>query len=75
VDQPAPATRAADPSARARALVRPAHARLKVTRPLYLEGPSRRELLPDIRDRLLEELELRTAHDARNVEVAQKIAR
>jgi len=47
---------------------------LKVTRPLYLEGTFQDEnYFLDIRDRLLEELELRTAHDARNVEVAQKI--
>jgi len=47
---------------------------LKVTRPLYLEGTFQDEnYFLDIRDRLLEELELRTAHDARNVEFAQKI--
>jgi hypothetical protein len=47
---------------------------LKVTRPLYLEGYFQFEdYFRDIRDLLLEELTLRTAHDARNVELAQTI--
>jgi hypothetical protein len=47
---------------------------LKVTRPLYLEGYFQfEEYFRDIRELLLEELTLRTAHDARNAEMARMI--
>ncbi len=47
---------------------------LKVTRPLYLEGYFQfEEYFRDIRDLLLEELTLRTAHDERNLEMARRI--
>ena len=47
---------------------------LAVTRPLYLEGYFQDEnYFRDIRDQLLAELQLHTAHDAQNLAVAEKI--
>jgi hypothetical protein len=47
---------------------------LEVTRPIYLEGYWQYEVyFGDIRDRLSEELTLRTPHDRVNVELAEKI--